>query len=430
VRPADVNLDTISHRLSQLALIALALFIPFSIAGANIAIGFGLLAWTLSALAVRTGRGPDQDRPSVLRDPLLPVSVLLVVSAFPSVIISEDFTRAINDWSSYWLLLVYFMVAANLSAHRVRETAFWVLFAATIVSSLVAFVQRAGGFDFWFIHIGAKHRAQSTLFTMTFAGILYQAIILNFSVALRKGIKGWRTIVLWAGLAVQFTAIILTVTRGAWVALFAGLAAVCLLIRNKTVLLVSAAAVAVVLVFAFVSADYYGRSLSPVRFVRNMDIEASTRLVLWDISWDLFKKHPLLGVGMGDFSTEASKLVGDRRVTTITDAHNVYLQVLATSGLVGFLPFVLFWVVLLRTLFRFKRRLEKGSLEWHYAVAAIGVTAAVLFGALTENNVGDEEVFIAFMFILGLTRSAEYVSGRADAGVRETDETADTSDSR
>jgi hypothetical protein len=33
---------------------------------------------------------------------------------------------------------------------------------------------------------------------------------------------------------------------------------------------------------------------------------------------------------------------------------------------------------------------------------------AILFGALTENNIDDAEVFIAFMFVVGLARSAEY----------------------
>jgi O-antigen ligase len=101
--------------------------------------------------------------------------------------------------------------------------------------------------------------------------------------------------------------------------------------------------------------------------------------------------------------------VGDRTVTTTTDTHNVYLQLLATRGIVGFLPFVFFWWVILRSLFRLRGQVPKGSLEWHYAVGAIGATVAILFGALTENNVDDEEVFIAFMFILGLARSAEYL---------------------
>jgi O-antigen ligase len=444
-----VNLDNISHRLFQLAFAALALFIPFSIAGANIAIGFGLLAWLLSALSARAGISPAESlqarRPSVLRDPLLPASLLLAVSALPSLFMSEDFTRAFKDWRSYWLLLIFFLVAANVVAHRMREVVFWVLFASTTISCLVAFLQRAGGIDWWFIQLGEKHRIESTLYTMTFAGILYQVIILNFAMALRspgrslwtargtlrsKLRDGWRAVLPWVGLAIQFLAIIMTVTRGAWVALFAGLATVCIIVRNKTALALSAVAVAVVLVFAFVVAEDTGRNISPAKFAQEIDIHARTRLVLWDIAWDLIKQHPLLGVGMGDFSTEAQKLIGERKITTATDSHNVYLQVLATRGLVGFIPFVLFWVMVLRSLFGLKRRSERGSVDWHYAVAAIGVTVAMLFGALTENNIDDEEVFIAYMLILGLALGANYRAGgreRLDTEVNGTDASESTS---
>jgi O-antigen ligase len=411
-----VNLNSTSHRLFQLAFVALALFIPFSIAGANIAIGFGLLAWLLSAIYVRSSESSSGGGRSVLRDPLLPASLLLVVAALPSVFMSEDFSRAIKDWRSYWLLLIYFLVAANLAKHRMREKAYWILFASTTLSCLVAFLQRAGGIDWWFIHLGSKHRIEGTLYTMTFAGILYQVILLNFAVALRKrAITDWRTAVLWGGLVIQFVAIIFTVTRGAWVALFAGLAVVCILVRNKTVLALSVAAVAVIMIFAFVTVEDTGRNISPTKLFKEIDIHAGTRLVLWDVAWDLFKKHPLLGVGMGDYSTEADKLIGERFVTTTTDSHNVYLQVLATRGLVGFLPFVLFWVVVLRSLFQLKSRSARGSASWHYAVGAIGATVAMLFGALTENNMDDEEVFIAYMFILGLVFSGEYALGSASA---------------
>lgn len=411
----SANLDSVSHRLFQFSFVALALFIPFSIAGDNFAIGFGLLAWLLAAVARRkkTGETPPFENPQrVVRDPLFWAAVALAASALPSMLISENLERAWKDWRSYWLLCVCFMVAANIASRRVRDLAFWVLFVSITISCLVAFVQRAGGLDLGIIHIGEKKRVESTLYTMTFAGILYQTILLCLSVALRRD-AGWRTrLILWAGLLVQFVAILLTVTRGAWIALFAGLAAVCLLIRNRAVLMFGIVAVAAVLVFAFVNARHTGRNVSPVLLAQKLDVHARTRLVLWDIAWDLFRDNPVFGVGMGDYSLEADRRVGDRTVTTTTDTHNVYLQVLATRGLVGFIPFVLFWFYVFRSLVRARDGSPKGSLEWHYAVGAIGATVAILFGALTENNVDDEEVFIAYMFVLGLALSANYVRGR------------------
>ncbi len=413
MKPPAVILHTVSHRLFQLGFVALTLFIPFSIAGANFGIGFSLLAWMLAAIAFRMAKPGEittfRPQIKVRNDPLFWSAVLLMVSAAPTLLISDDFQRAFKDWRSYWLLSICFVVAANLAVHRLREVVFWVLFASITISCIVAMVQRAGGIDAGFIHIDAQKRVGSTLFTMTFAGILYQTILLTLAVVLRKGTELRSRIILWAGVSLQFVAILLTVTRGAWLALFAGLAAICLLVRNKTVLIFGTVAVVLVLSFAVYTAQHTGRNVSPVLLFRQLDVHASTRLVLWDIAWELFKKNPVLGVGMGDYETEANELVGDRTVTTTTDSHNVYLQVLATRGLVGFLPFVLFWWLVFRSLFGVRKRAEKGSIEWHYAVGAIGATVAILIGALTENNVDDEEVFIAFMFITGLALSTKYV---------------------
>ena len=410
-----MTVETVSHRLLCVALLALAFFIPFSIAGANFAIGIGLFAWLLSAVASRTSNGTRTDiarRRSgwrqITSDPLLVASVLLVASAVPSVLVSDHAARAFKDWTSYWLFAVYFLVAANAATRSIRGALLWTLFASTTLSCLVAFVQRAGGVDLGFIHIRGEHRVGSTLFTMTFAGILYQVLVLNFALALRRGARRRQRAVMWAGVMLQFLALLLTVTRGAWLAFGAGLVALCALLRSRLALATGAVAVAAVFVFASVTARDSGRNVSPALLTKQVDIHAATRLVLWDVAWDLFKANPVLGVGMGDYSSAADSLVGDRFVTTTTDTHNVYLQILATRGLVGFLPFAFFWFVVFRALLRMKRGLERGSIDWHLVVGGIAATVAVLVGALTENNVDDEEVFIAYLFVLGLVRSAVY----------------------
>jgi O-antigen ligase len=128
----------------------------------------------------------------------------------------------------------------------------------------------------------------------------------------------------------------------------------------------------------------------------------ATRLVLWDMSWHMFLDHPLLGVGMGDYSIEAEKRLAARHVRTTVDSHNIYLQLLATRGLLGFIPFVAYFVVLVLTLWKRLRSAAPGSMARYYAIGALAATAALLAGALTENNIDDAEVLTAFMFLVGL----------------------------
>jgi O-antigen ligase len=381
--------------------VAFATFAPFSIAGMNIAFGFGALAW-LASLATR-----DPARAPLHKDRLLWASLLLFVSALPSVWMSENSARAIKDVSSYWQLLIVFWVGCNVLAVRMRDASFWTLVVSSTVACFMVLVQGSSGLDLGFLDIPKRYRPGGTLYTMTFAGIIYQLIVLNCALLFTSAMRARHRIVLAAVVAIQIAAIMFTMTRGAWLALAAGLVALCVLLKNRVVSWIAAALVLALVVFAV--GAHKGRSI-PELVRSGLDIDASTRIVLWDIAWDLFKQHPFTGVGMGDYTIEADKLLAGRRVTTTVDTHNVYLHILATRGIVGFVPFVLFWTVLLRRLLRMRRRTDKGSLDHQYAVGAIAATIAVLVGALTELNIDDSEVFMVFMFVMGLALSPSFAA--------------------
>jgi O-antigen ligase len=394
-----------AYYLFAISFCGLALFVPFSISGANISIMLGFLASLIGIFAVPEIRSRIFE---IKNDPMLIACLVLVVSALPSVFMSEDIARARRDWESYWLLLIYFLVAYNLTSPRLRRVVFWVLFSSTSLSCLMAITQYRGGLDFLFIHIPhEEHRPSGTLFTMTFAGILCQLITVNFTVLLGHHRLTKTAMTLLAGVGVQIIGIILTLTRGAWIALFAGLTTVVVLLKRKKVYII--ATVLVLLTAAFALRD--NRVQRKIAAITGLggeptEVNISTRYVLWDISWDLITTHPLLGVGMGDFTIETERRLAGRHVETAVDSHNVYFQILATRGLVGFIPFLYFWFVLLRTLHNARRQLRTGpAFGWHFVTGVTGATVAVLFGALTENNIDDSEVFIAFMLLAGMAKS-------------------------
>jgi O-antigen ligase len=324
---------------------------------------------------------------------------------------SENRERALRDWESYWILLVYFYVAYGLWSHRVRRATYWVLFVSTTLSSLVALIQCTGGIDIFLLHIPEQQQASSTLYIMTFAGMVAMLVTVNFAVIFHRGRVGRLETFAGGGLVLQLVGLLLTHTRGAWVALAAGLGVATVLLRKRSCFIVAAVLVVVVAVFAATNQRVRGKIVSIPRSLREApDVNVATRYVLWDVSWEMIKRHPVLGVGMGDFSTEAEKLAGERHTETVTDAHNVYLHVFATRGLVGFLPFVLFWVVMLRTLWRARKSAVPDgspatSFAGHFTTGVFAAAITLLVGALTENNIDDSEIFTAFMLLAGLAKS-------------------------
>ena len=380
--------------------------IPFSIAGETGAIFLGIIAWLIALAAIPSAR---KSAGAIFKDPLFYAGILLVLSAIPSLLMSENFSRAFHDWESYWLLIIYFLVAYNVCSPKMLQRLFWILFASLMLSCAVALIQHYGGLDLILFTIQPKHRPGGTLYPMTLAGILYQTIILSFAILMRERRPSWIALILAAGVLIQFTVLLFTLTRGAYLALAGGLVVMLLLLRNKRALTGVAVLLALLAAFITFKPTDLDRTLSVPNLVQSPpDRNVRTRLVLWDISLELFKRHPVLGVGMGDYSIETEKLLAERKVTTTVDSHNIYLQTLATRGLDGFLPFIAFWLLLLRELFRLRSRLQPHTFSKYFVTGAIGATAALLLGALTENNIDDEEVFIAFLFIIGLAKSARY----------------------
>ena len=77
---------------------------------------------------------------------------------------------------------------------------------------------------------------------------------------------------------------------------------------------------------------------------------ANFRLAAWQCGWQLFKEHPLTGVGLGDKKDELFKVYEQKQfhfaITTKKNVHNNYLDILFSMGVAGFLLFLSGWILL------------------------------------------------------------------------------------
>ncbi len=76
-----------------------------------------------------------------------------------------------------------------------------------------------------------------------------------------------------------------------------------------------------------------------------------TRVQMWKYGWEAWKERPILGVGTGCFTTIPLKH-GEKALV----AHNVFISLLAETGLVGFAFYFLYWATLVRRCMRCPRR--------------------------------------------------------------------------
>lgn len=77
---------------------------------------------------------------------------------------------------------------------------------------------------------------------------------------------------------------------------------------------------------------------------------ANTRLAVWQCGWQLFKQHPLFGVGLGDKKDKLMEVYREKdfafAIQTQKNLHNNYFDILVSLGIVGLVLFLLSWFIL------------------------------------------------------------------------------------
>lgn len=97
------------------------------------------------------------------------------------------------------------------------------------------------------------------------------------------------------------------------------------------------------------------------------DSSAVRRYVLNVAAWHVFKDHPILGVGPGQFAEHYSTVYGNRvglvEQRKTYRGHNLYLETLAETGLIGFVSFLSVVVAIMLGLWKARKQMMGRHLE-------------------------------------------------------------------
>lgn len=241
------------------------------------------------------------------------------------------------------------------------------------------------------------------LFVMWFCivlGILWQGEKI-LSVQQKRILK---TVSLVVGLA-----LILSLIRGVWISASVAILMMLWWWRRKAFYrgLVAMMIVGGVAVVSIPPLRDRAQSIFSTRNVENRD-----RITLWKANWEIFKDHPWIGIGY----TENERRIGEyyERMGVIDGfhghAHNVYLQFLSGTGLLGFICYLVFigyFLILSCRLWKWIP--EKDWWPKAFILGALGAQVSLHIGALTQNNFSDGEVTHNFIFILAIVISIRHI---------------------
>ncbi len=217
-----------------------------------------------------------------------------------------------------------------------------------------------------------------------FAYLMEMAFGLILGLVLGGGVKREQALIYIAALLPLWTALVLCGSRGGLIAMLAQLIITTLLLgivapkmnssesRSRILRTASSLPVRIILIVVLIAGVVFGtvwlggdRLASRIESTRaelNGDDselrQGVSRSEIWQATWKLFVAHPVLGVGMGGYWAAVPATHNASGTMTPQEAHNDYLELLASGGLVGLALGGWFAIVVLK---RMRKKLASPS---------------------------------------------------------------------
>lgn len=205
-------------------------------------------------------------------------------------------------------------------------------------------------------------------------------------------------------------ALVLTLTRSAWLGFFVGLLTVLVIYRLSWALMAFSM---VVIVFFSLPAHFQQRFYSAFD---PKDVTTRIRIELLQTGKNMIVANPWTGIGPRMVPRASAQYCTSEEfpVQIYQHLHNNPVQIGAEMGLIGLAAWAALWVRIFWDLICFTRQGSPAAgdpFSLCLSVAGIGVLTAFLFAGLFEYNFGDSEVLILLLFFV----TAPYVvNGRRE----------------
>lgn len=124
----------------------------------------------------------------------------------------------------------------------------------------------------------------------------------------------------------------------------------------------------------------------------------NNRFMLYRFGLELFKEHPFFGVGWLQYRQLS---VGNITFLTTINMHNIYLQMLAEMGVVGFICMALFMISSIRNAIQniiLVKELNKNDKWYPLLLFSFGYQVFFLLYGISGNPLYDQNFFLMYLF--------------------------------
>jgi len=198
-----------------------------------------------------------------------------------------------------------------------------------------------------------------------------------------------------------FVCLLLTVSRGAWLAFLTSVLFMSIWVRALAVFLL-VLGIFILATYVFYPPYLKERLAKFFFFSDTIDID---RKFIWQAGWKMFVARPWIGLGLGTFMFNFKKFIAEDYKYTASYAHNCYLQMASELGIIGLLAFL---SILGLFFYHGIKALNKGKRDFYWYILL--ASQAAIFGYCVQMGVDTTlytlDLGMLFWLVLGIGTSA------------------------
>jgi len=242
-----------------------------------------------------------------------------------------------------------------------------------------------------------------------FAAFMEMCLCVPLGMLFSGAVRRDRHLLFITAVSLMGIALILSGSRGGFVAMLAGLIVVVVLTRRsrgKKQIIMKAALAAALLLVVIGGAVIVGGESSLTRFVESAQSKdiSTNRFYIWNVTVKVIGANMPFGAGLGAFGVAFTPLDTNSGLERVEQAHNDYLQVVSDAGLIGIgiggLFLYLFFKVGLRNV-RTEHRYRRGVV-----IGSFAGCVAVLVHSLFDFVLHTSAISLLFLVLLALVVTA------------------------
>jgi len=254
-----------------------------------------------------------------------------------------------------WLALLYRYASTE---QRMRVLVYTIL-AVAVVSAVFGILRQATQHQTGFVLPLLRQNQGYGQFVNKnhFAYLMEMAFGLGIGVALAGGIRRDRLLIYVAMLLPIWTALVLSNSRGGVLAMLVQIVSAALLLSARRLTVLRSVLLMVLVAGVLFGTIWVGGDRLASNFEKatselnpaeaNMRAGVS-RNEIWRATLKMFAAHPITGVGLGGYWIGITAFHDASGLMTPQEAHNDYLELLSSGGLIGFVIGVWFAVLVIR----------------------------------------------------------------------------------